>query len=127
MIATIGPAIKLVRSPDIFDIGIQRIGATESSPLSSMDGISLAIAGRFALSIAQAHYAVGAIFAGLQAVVSGPVDRECQVRCIHFVCVILVEAADAKVERARGELNLYGAVVKIQEGETGIFTEANHG
>ena len=53
MIASVRPVVELIRAPNVFDIGVQRIGAIEGAALPCMQRVGLAIARGLASAVAQ--------------------------------------------------------------------------
>ena len=123
MVAIIGPRVEWIRIPNIFHIGIQRIGTVERPDLPAVQRVSLSVASRLPRALAQADHRVGSVIAGLHAITTRLRHRECKIRSIHFKIVIFIQAAHPKIDRARRQLDLYSVVIQIQKRETGILAQ----
>ena len=126
VVASFRPTIERIGLADLFDIGIERIGAAESAGLSAVQRIGLPVAGGLAFAFADGNDGVAAIFAGINAVVAGLSDRKCQVRGIDLEIIAVVEPAHGEADGARSKLNLYGVVIEIEKRESRIWGKANH-
>ncbi len=82
--------------------------------------------GGFASSLTHGNVCVLALGIDVKAVIAGAIHGERQIRRINFKGIAVIQSAQVDVQRTLGKLNLYGAVVKIQEGNAG-FTGKTQG
>ena len=93
MIAGFRPTVKLICVADLLYVGVQRIGAAERAGLSGVQCVGLTVACSLALAFPDGDDGVAAIFAGIESVVSGLRDGECQVWRVDFEVVIVLQVA----------------------------------
>jgi hypothetical protein len=103
----------------------QRIGSAERDALTGMDCVSLAVPRRFAFTFTNRDDGVVAVFRGFNPISTWLKGSQSLIRSIHLENAVAVETTDANVESTRAQLNLNGAVVKVEEREAGIGSEVD--
>src|SRR6516162_756116 len=124
-VAVAAPTVEVVIAGISLDVSAQLIASPEGRTLSGMNRISRTAAGDFALSVANIDNRRVAVFVHIDAVGARAQNVEGKIRGVHFEHLALVDAADADIHRTFGKADLYGAIVQVQKGETGLFAEAN--
>ena len=126
LIAAVAPIIEVVRSTEILDLGIQRIGSIESGALARMQCVGFPVAGRFAFTLANANHGVTSILTRFHTVSSRLENRECLIGSVDLKRIIRVQMSNAYVDGSRTELDLRAAIVQIEKGDSRIAVQIDH-
>ncbi len=126
-IAIVAPAVEIVRIANINHVDVQGVGSGESSSLPFVDGKRLAVAGGLAFAQPNAYDRVVSVRARLDAIVSGPENRERLVGRVDLKVLVIRQPANVDADRSRRKLNLSCVVIQVQERETGVGRQTNHG
>src|SRR5579859_1512161 len=127
VIALATPAIEIVVALQIFYVRIQRIGAGENALLARMNRVGRAAAGHFARALGNVDNGGVAGFIDVDAIAAGTQDGKSKVGRIHLDGFLVVEAKHVKIDGAFGDAKLHHSVVQIQERQTGLTGQADHG
>ncbi len=97
------------------------------SRLAGHDGVRISAAGDFAATAKDANIRHVPIAVDVDPVFASVLQIERQVRSVHFDDIVVIEMANPKNDRACGQPQLRGAVVKFEEGDTGFRSQAYRG
>src|SRR5580704_1627170 len=127
MIAGIGPGVEFVGAVSRLDIGIELIGSAERASLAASQVKGLTTAVGFAFAVADADDRGVSVGTGLDAIMPRLESRKRLIGGIDLEVIAVAQPAHRNVDRAGGELDLNCIVIEVQERETGIGSQSNHG
>jgi hypothetical protein len=86
----------------------------------------LPVAGRLTFALANADHRVSSVFAGFNPVSARLEDGERLIGRVNLKHVVAAQVADANANGTGTQLDLCGAVVKIEEGYPGIAIQIDY-
>src|SRR3977135_22540 len=122
-----GPIIESIRAPGTSHIKRQRIRAGNVRIFTRVHVEVAAAASGLAFSFTHGEVRGLAVGIDVEAVFTGALHREREVRRVHFEGIAPVESSYVDAQRTLRELNLHGAVVKVQERNAGFTRETDSG
>src|SRR5215468_9286706 len=90
-----------------------------------MEHVRLAVSGRFGFALTNGHDGIVAVFRSLNPIAPWLKSRPRLIRSIHLENAVPIEMTDTKVDRTGAQLNLDGAVVKVEKREACVGSEVN--
>ena len=126
-LSCVRPVVKLIRVADLLQLRAQLRGTAKRHALSRMDGVFLPVPGRGSFSFPNRYDCVVAILGSFNPVPPGLKRSQRLVGSVDLKDVVPVQSTHAHVHRARSQLDLHGAIVKIQERKTSIGCQVNGG
>jgi hypothetical protein len=90
-----------------------------------MERVSLTVPRRFAFTFTNCDDGIVTVFGSFNPIPPRRKGSERLIRSIDLENAVPVETADANVESTRVQLNLNGAVVKVEEREAGVGSEVD--
>ena len=127
IVAAAAPGVKFVATAGSPAVIGQRVRAAESCAVAGVHVVVGAAAGGFTFSGAHGNRRRVAVGIDIDAVFAGALQREGQIWRVDFIGVATIEPAHEHVHRALRQLNLHGAIVKIQECNSCLAADANRG
>jgi len=121
--ALFDPSIERVSTFNPFQILRKLIGASEYGALAGQNMVGLAPACDGAPSAVSCDDRRPAIGIRFEAILARPINCECEIGCVKFVGLILMETADVNLQRPLSQLNLHYLIAEVQEGNSGLVAD----
>src|ERR1700687_4267787 len=127
MIALERPVVEIIGRRQLCDVVVQLVGTGEPSRLAAHDGVRISATCHFTATAPAGDICYVPIAVDDEPVFAGPLQIERQIGSVDFDDIAVIEMANLQDDRPCRQTQLQGAVVKIEERDTGLRSQSYRG